>query len=95
MTSRRRIEDPLTRLTPYQRRILALVAEGHSNLGIAQHLDCKISNVEQHHLARRAFSRLSGVKDVLITPLSLLNAAPDMVWVAALNDVGGRRRAKR
>jgi DNA-binding NarL/FixJ family response regulator len=48
LMSRRRTEDPLKRLTPYQRRILALVAEGHSNLGIAQHLDCKISNVEQH-----------------------------------------------
>jgi len=48
LMSRRRIEDPLDRLTPYQKRILALVAEGHSNLGIAQHLDCKISNVEQH-----------------------------------------------
>ncbi|MGH3915347.1 MAG: response regulator [Pseudonocardiaceae bacterium] len=46
LMSRRRIEDPLERLTPHQRRILALVAEGRSNLGIAQHLGCKISAVE-------------------------------------------------
>jgi len=48
LMSRHRVEDPLERLTPYQRRILRLVAEGHSNLGIAQRLGCKISNVEQH-----------------------------------------------
>ena len=47
LMSRHRAKNPLQRLTPYQRRILALVAEGHSNLGIARHLDCKVSNVEQ------------------------------------------------
>lgn len=48
LMSRRRAKNPLERLTPYQRRILCLVAEGHSNLSIAQRLGCKISNVEQH-----------------------------------------------
>ena len=48
LMSRRRVENPLQRLTPYQKRILGLVAEGYSNLGIAQRLDCKISTVEQH-----------------------------------------------
>jgi DNA-binding NarL/FixJ family response regulator len=48
LMSRRRVENPLERLTPYQKRILGLVAEGYSNLGIAQRLGCKISNVEQH-----------------------------------------------
>lgn len=48
LMSRRRVEDPLGRLTPYQKRILDLVAQGYSNLGIAQLLSCKISNVEQH-----------------------------------------------
>jgi DNA-binding NarL/FixJ family response regulator len=33
LMSRRLVKDPLERLTPYQRRILALVAEGYSNLG--------------------------------------------------------------
>ncbi|MGH3701507.1 MAG: LuxR C-terminal-related transcriptional regulator [Pseudonocardiaceae bacterium] len=48
LMSRRRVTNPLDRLTPYHKRILGLVAEGHSNLGIAQRLDCKISTVEQH-----------------------------------------------
>lgn len=48
LMSRRRLENPLERLTPYQKRILGLVAEGYSNLGIAQRLGCKISAVEQH-----------------------------------------------
>ncbi|MGH3899305.1 MAG: response regulator [Pseudonocardiaceae bacterium] len=48
LMSRHRVKNPLELLTPYQRRILGLVAEGYSNLGIAQHLGCKISNVEQH-----------------------------------------------
>ncbi len=48
LMSRRRAEDPLKQLTPHEKRILALVAEGRSNLGIAQHLGCKISTVERH-----------------------------------------------
>ncbi len=48
LISRRRVANPLDQLTPYQKRILDLVAQGYSNLGIAQLLSCKISNVEQH-----------------------------------------------
>ncbi len=48
LMSRRRVEDPLEQLTPHEKRVLALVAEGRSNLGIAQHLGCKISTVERH-----------------------------------------------
>lgn len=48
LLSRRRVENPLERLTPHQMRILDLVAQGYSNLRIAQLLSCKISSVEQH-----------------------------------------------
>lgn len=48
LMSRRRVKDPLEQLTPHEKRVLALVAEGRSNLGIAQHLGCKISTVERH-----------------------------------------------
>ncbi|GIG90653.1 response regulator transcription factor [Plantactinospora endophytica] len=48
LMKRRRTRDPLATLTPHERRILALVAEGRSNLGIAQVLGCQISTVEKH-----------------------------------------------
>jgi DNA-binding NarL/FixJ family response regulator len=47
LMSRRRVTDPLERLTPHERRILELVAEGRSNVGIAQALGTKISTVER------------------------------------------------
>jgi DNA-binding NarL/FixJ family response regulator len=47
LMSRRRVADPLGRLTPHECRILALVAEGRSNIGIAQCLHTKISTVER------------------------------------------------
>lgn len=48
LMTRRRTHDPLQTLTPHERRVLALVAEGRSNLGIAQALNCQISTVEKH-----------------------------------------------
>lgn len=48
LMSRRRHRNPLDSLSAHERRILALVAEGRSNLGIAQHLGCQISTVEKH-----------------------------------------------
>ncbi|GAB3236640.1 response regulator transcription factor [Kineococcus gypseus] len=48
LMSRRRTVDPLETLTPYERRVLGLVAEGRSNLGIARHLGIQISTVEKH-----------------------------------------------
>jgi DNA-binding NarL/FixJ family response regulator len=48
LMARRRTQNPLDRLTPSERRVLALVAEGYSNLGIAQKLRTKISTVEHH-----------------------------------------------
>lgn len=46
--SRPRTKDPLEKLTPHERRILKLVAEGWSNLGIARQLGSRISTVEKH-----------------------------------------------
>jgi DNA-binding NarL/FixJ family response regulator len=48
LMARRRRHDPIDALTPHERRILALVAEGRSNLSIAQHFRCQISTVEKH-----------------------------------------------
>ena len=48
LMARKRRVDPLEALTPYERRVLALVAQGRSNLGIAQQLQTKISSVEKH-----------------------------------------------
>jgi DNA-binding NarL/FixJ family response regulator len=48
LMARRRRHDPIEALSPHERRILSLVAEGRSNLGIAQELGCQISTVEKH-----------------------------------------------
>ncbi|WP_157254150.1 response regulator transcription factor [Nonomuraea typhae] len=48
LMARRRRHDPLEVLTAHERRVLGLVAEGRSNLGIAQQLGCRISTVEKH-----------------------------------------------
>jgi DNA-binding NarL/FixJ family response regulator len=43
-----RPRDPLELLSPHERRVLALVAEGRSNLGIAEHMACQVGTVEKH-----------------------------------------------
>jgi DNA-binding NarL/FixJ family response regulator len=48
LMARQRRQDPLDALSPHERRVLSLVAEGRSNLGIAQHLGVKLSTVEKH-----------------------------------------------
>ena len=45
---RTRRDDPLDRLTPTQRSVLELVAEGRSNKGIAQQLHISERTVESH-----------------------------------------------
>jgi DNA-binding NarL/FixJ family response regulator len=44
----RQRNDPVDLLTSHEQRVLALAAEGRSNLGIAQQLGCRISTVEKH-----------------------------------------------
>lgn len=48
LVSRKRVDDPLGRLTPKEREVLALMAEGHSNAGIAQRLFVTVPAVERH-----------------------------------------------
>jgi DNA-binding NarL/FixJ family response regulator len=47
LMKRQRWQDPLKGLSPHERRVLSLLAEGRSNLSIAQILGVKISTVEK------------------------------------------------
>ncbi len=46
--SRRRKDGPLERLTPREREVLSLMAEGRSNAGIAEELVLTVGAVEKH-----------------------------------------------
>jgi len=46
--SRRRQDGPIERLTPREREVLALMAEGRSNAGIAEALVLTVGAVEKH-----------------------------------------------
>lgn len=48
IVNRRRKNDPLADLTPREREVLALMAEGRSNQGIAEHLVVTERAVEKH-----------------------------------------------
>ncbi len=48
LVGRKRREDPLAALTPKEREVLALMAEGHSNSGIARQLFVTVPAVERH-----------------------------------------------
>jgi DNA-binding NarL/FixJ family response regulator len=56
MVGRRRKDDPLEALTPRERQVLALMAEGKSNLGIAEALGVTLAAVEKH--VGRIFGKL-------------------------------------
>jgi DNA-binding NarL/FixJ family response regulator len=56
MVGRRRARDPLAELTPRERDVLALMAEGKSNIGIAQALGVTLAAVEKH--VGRIFGKL-------------------------------------
>jgi DNA-binding NarL/FixJ family response regulator len=60
LLARRRQVDPLEELTPREREILALMAEGRSNQGIGRALWLSPKTVETH--IRGAFSKL-GIKE--------------------------------
>ncbi|QTE31558.1 response regulator transcription factor [Pengzhenrongella sicca] len=53
---RRRVADPLGGLTPREREVLGLMAEGRSNAAIAQHLVVSDGAVEKH--IRNVFTKL-------------------------------------
>lgn len=48
LIGRRDENDPLARLTPREREVLALMAEGRTNLGIARRLHLTARTVESH-----------------------------------------------
>ncbi|WP_420031633.1 response regulator [Streptomyces sp. cg28] len=48
LLGRKRPEDPLASLTPKEREVLAHMAEGHSNTGIAALLFVSVAAVERH-----------------------------------------------
>ncbi|HEY0247656.1 MAG TPA: response regulator transcription factor [Gryllotalpicola sp.] len=48
LVGRRRIDDPLARLTPREKAVLELMAEGQSNAGIAEKLFVTVPAVERH-----------------------------------------------
>ncbi|MFJ8542721.1 response regulator [Streptomyces sp. NPDC093586] len=48
LLGRKRPEDPLAGLTPKERQVLALMAEGHSNTGISEQLFVSVAAVERH-----------------------------------------------
>jgi DNA-binding NarL/FixJ family response regulator len=48
LLSKRRVDDPLARLTPRERAVLELMASGHSNQGIAERLVITVRAVEKY-----------------------------------------------
>jgi DNA-binding NarL/FixJ family response regulator len=48
MLGRRRVEDPLAELTPREREVLGLMAQGLSNVAIAKSLTVSDGAVEKH-----------------------------------------------
>ena len=61
MLGRHRLEDPLERLTPREREVLALIVEGLSNHGIAERLHVGLHAVEKH--VTNIFEKLELGKD--------------------------------
>jgi DNA-binding NarL/FixJ family response regulator len=59
--ARRRADDPVRRLTPREREVLGLIAEGHSNTAIARHLVVTPGAVEKH--TQRIFAKLGLAPD--------------------------------
>lgn len=48
LVGRKRAAGPLDSLTPRERQVLALIAEGRSNVGIAQELIVTVAAIERH-----------------------------------------------
>jgi DNA-binding NarL/FixJ family response regulator len=63
LVAARRVDDPLEELTPREREVLALMAEGRSNAGIARRLWVTEGTVEKHVHSILAKLRLSETDD--------------------------------
>jgi DNA-binding NarL/FixJ family response regulator len=77
MVGRRRKHDPLEALTAREHQVLALMAEGKSNRGIAESLGVTLAAVEKH--VGRIFAKLGLVDEPLehrrvLAVLTLLRA---------------------
>jgi DNA-binding NarL/FixJ family response regulator len=64
LVAARRVEDPLEVLSPREREVLALMAEGRSNAGIAKRLWVTESTVEKHVRSILSKLRLPGTEEV-------------------------------
>jgi len=78
MLGRRRKDSPLDRLTPREREVLTLMAEGKSNTGIADALHLSLAAVEKN--VTRIFTKLdlgheAGEHRRVLAVLTLLRAA--------------------
>lgn len=63
LVAARRVEDPLSELTPREHEVLRLMAEGRSNAGIARLLWVTEGTVEKHVRSILAKLPLSGTQD--------------------------------
>jgi serine/threonine-protein kinase PknK len=63
LVSQRNRNDPLAELTPREREVIALMAEGHSNIGIASRLFVTEGAVEKHVRSIMAKLRLPATHD--------------------------------
>src|SRR5207302_1765577 len=78
LVGRRRRDDPLEELTPREREVLELMAEGRSNQAIAERLVITLRAVEKHvtsifsklRLSRAAFSLFGGASRTVKRPAS-------------------------
>jgi DNA-binding NarL/FixJ family response regulator len=64
LVAARRVDDPLEVLSPREREVLALMAEGRSNAGIAKRLWVTESTVEKHVRSILSKLRLPGTDEV-------------------------------
>ena len=72
LVAQRHRDDPLAELTPREREVLALMAEGHSNQGIAGRLFVTEGAVEKHVRSILAKLRLPVTEDAHRRVLAVL-----------------------
>jgi serine/threonine-protein kinase PknK len=72
LVAQRQRDDPLAELTPREREVLALMAEGHSNIGIAGRLFVTEGAVEKHVRSILAKLRLPATQDAHRRVLAVL-----------------------